>query len=129
MLTTLVQRVPGIQRAMLSTPDGFNLCAVGAGEDEVSRLAALTSSLHAVAGASVGTARGGAALDHLTLVSGDTTKVLIGVPHRGLGQLLLAADGAGVALGVILVGVRSAGVQLGQLLGDVLPPDHEGGAR
>ena len=49
IMLDLHRRIPQTSAAMLCTADGFNLCALGLDESAVGRMAALTSSLYAVA--------------------------------------------------------------------------------
>lgn len=124
VLSDLHRRIPQTTSAMLCTPDGFNLCALGLEEVQVGRLAALTSSLYAVSTAAVtDTQRGGGkTLDYVTLASGDSLKVVIAIPNPNLGRLLLWARAEGVALGVLLVGVRAAADQIRRTIAVASPP-------
>lgn len=111
-LVRLHDRVKQIDAAMLSTLDGFNICAIGIEDAGVGRAAAVASSLHAVAAAAAGQGRARGSFDHLSLVCGNRTTVFTTVEHAGLGQLLLWARADDVALGVLLMSVRDTGAQI-----------------
>lgn len=118
-LESLVELVPTLTSAMLCTTDGLNLCALGVEEGQVARLAALTSSLYAVSGASVvsRSRSQGTALDHITLVAGDNLMVVTAVPHPSLGRLLLWAAADDVTLGLLLLAVRQTAERVAAVVG------------
>ena len=118
IMLDLHRRIPQTSAAMLCTADGFNLCALGLDESAVGRMAALTSSLYAVANASASenVRTGGEQLDYLTLVSRASLKVVTSIPHPALGRLLMWAAADDIALGVLLVGVRGAADQIRRTL-------------
>ncbi len=49
VLEKLEKSLPGFTSAMICTADGFNLCTLGVEEEQVTRLSAMTSSLHSIA--------------------------------------------------------------------------------
>lgn len=122
-------RIPQLQCAMLCTPDGFNLCSIGLNEEQVGKMAALSSSLFSVGAAAVNSlnsesdaanasagAEGSSAapLNYLTLEAGGlqivSTKII-----RPAGDFILMAA-ARAPLGVVLVGVRSTVMDIQKLL-------------
>lgn len=119
-LEKMAGRIAHLQFAMLCTPDGFNLCSLGLNEDQVGKMAALSSSLFSVGEAAVdsislpgdaaheppATADGAStALSYLTLEARGlqivTTKI-----NRPAGHFILMAA-ARASLGVVLVGVKA----------------------
>jgi predicted regulator of Ras-like GTPase activity (Roadblock/LC7/MglB family) len=123
-LQVLVDLVPTLTSAMLCTTDGLNLCALGAEEGQVARLAALTSSLYAVSGASVVSRprSHGAALDHITLTAGNNLMVVTAIPHASLGRVLLWAAADDVTLGLLLLAVRQTAERVAAAIGSVAVP-------
>ncbi len=124
-IEALNEKLPNLEAVMLSTLDGFNICALGVAEEAVGRSAALASSLHAVSTAAAGQGRARGSLDYLTLVSEGTITVYTTVAHDRVGSLLLWARGTDIALGMLLHAVRAAGAQIAEALHRVqvvLPP-------
>jgi predicted regulator of Ras-like GTPase activity (Roadblock/LC7/MglB family) len=113
----LFERLPQVRASILCSADGFNLCALGVDEYQVSRLAALNSSLYAVSGAAVEASSGSPRpLDFVTLVSGGQLCVLIAIAHPTRGHLLLCASAEDVRLGGLLYEVRTTAERLASLL-------------
>jgi predicted regulator of Ras-like GTPase activity (Roadblock/LC7/MglB family) len=114
----MATRIPQLRCAVLCTPDGFNICSLGLTEDQVGKMAALSSSLLSVGNATVGSLapEGEAAgtLDLLTMESDGLQIVTIKIPRPG-GHLVLMA-GARAPLGVVLVGVKATAADLLKLL-------------
>ena len=117
----MVNRIPQLQCAMLCTPDGFNLCSIGLNEEQVGKMAALSSSLLSVGDATVSSlaAEDGsqaAGLEMLTMEANGlqivTTKI-----NRAGGHMVLMA-GARAPLGVVLVGVKATAADLIKLLAE-----------
>ncbi len=124
----MASRIAQLQCAMLCTPDGFNLCSIGLNEEQVGKMAALSSSLFSVGAAAVNSltsesaanvassAEGSvsAPLNYLTLEAGGlqivSTKII-----RPAGDFILMAA-ARAPLGVVLVGVRSTVMDIQKLL-------------
>lgn len=125
----MASRIAQLQFAMLCTPDGFNLCSLGLNEDQVGKMAALSSSLFSV---------GEAAVDSISF-NGDTASAPPGTdddPSTGLSYLTLEARGlqivttkisrpagnfillaaARTSLGVVLVGVKATVADIEKLL-------------
>ena len=112
-------RIPQLHCAVLCTPDGFNLCSVGLNEEQVGKMAALSSSLFSVGDAAVGNlslddtadpARPGtdgrpSGLDYLTLEARGLQIVSTKITRPGRNFILMAA--ARAPLGVVLVGVKA----------------------
>ncbi len=113
--------LPTLKSAMVCTGDGLNLCALGVDEQQVGRLAAMASSIHAVSAAAArGTLdAGGAKLKAVTVITDDAHAVVIAVPHPRFDHLLLwVAAGAQDRLGALLVHGRAAAERVRA----VLPP-------
>jgi predicted regulator of Ras-like GTPase activity (Roadblock/LC7/MglB family) len=114
----MATRIPQLRCAVLCTPDGFNICSLGLTEDQVGKMAALSSSLLSVGDATVGSlAAEGASpgtLEILTMES-DGLQIVATKIHRSTGHLVLMA-GARAPLGVVLVGVKAAAADLLKLL-------------
>ncbi len=113
----MASRIPKLRCAVLCTPDGFNLCSLGLTEDQVGKIAALSSSLLSVAHATVSglAAEGEAAgdLELLTMESDGLQIVTTKIP-RPQGHLVLMA-GARAPLGVVLIGVKATANDLRDL--------------
>ncbi len=114
----MATRIPQLRCAVLCTPDGFNICSLGLTEDQVGKMAALSSSLLSVGDATVGSlAADGASpgtLEILTMES-DGLQIVTTKIHRSTGHLVLMA-GARAPLGVVLVGVKATAADLLKLL-------------
>ena len=114
----MASRITQLHCAMLCTPDGFNLCALGLNEDQVGKMAALSSSLFSV---------GNAAVDSLNLDGDSATELnYLTLEARGLqivstkiirpaGDFILMAA-ARAPLGVVLVGVKATVADIQKLL-------------
>lgn len=105
----LHKRIPRLTAAVLSTTDGFNVCAIGLAEEQVGKLAAMSGSLLSmgasmVAELNVRAADGDA--EYLTVKAGGyllfSTRVNVG--KQELALTVCAEDSS--ALGAIMVGVR-----------------------
>jgi predicted regulator of Ras-like GTPase activity (Roadblock/LC7/MglB family) len=118
VLLEIGERLPSMDAAMLCTADGFNLCAVGVDEEQVGRLAALSSSLYSVSGATAGALDSGRSepLDVVSLVSQSRQLIVISLAHQTLGYLLLVVSAKDVRLGEMLVVARGAARQITGLL-------------
>ena len=117
-LQKMSARIPNLQCAVLCTPDGFNICSLGLNENQVGKMAALSSSLFsvgdatAVSVASEGTASGG--LDLITLEAGGLQIVSTKIPRYNSHMVLLA--GARAPLGVVLMGVKATAADVQKIL-------------
>lgn len=108
-LERLVEDNSAIRAAMVCTDDGLNLAAVGLEQANVGRIAALTSSLRAVASAHVSaTSPVGDSQPHVSISVEETNTVALAVPADNDGRLLLVAVADGLALGMLLVAARRA---------------------
>ncbi len=111
-------RIPNLQCAVLCTPDGFNICSLGLNENQVGKMAALSSSLFSVGDATVvsispqDSASG--MLDLITLEAGGLQIVSIKIA-RPTGHMVLLA-GARAPLGVVLLGVKATAADVLKLL-------------
>lgn len=111
-------RIPNLQCAVLCTPDGFNICSLGLSENQVGKMAALSSSLFSVGDATVvsvapeGTGLG--TLDLITLEA-DGLQIVSTKIARPSGHMVLLA-GARAPLGVVLLGVKATAADVLKLL-------------
>lgn len=121
----MASRIPQLHCAMLCTPDGFNLCSVGLDEEQVGKMAALSSSLFTVGDAAVDNlhlpedaARHGAdtdaALSYLTLEARGLQIITTQIVRPAGNFILMAASRA--SLGVVLVGVKATVADIQKLL-------------
>lgn len=120
VLQTLSASLPSFSSAMICTADGFNLCTIGIDEAEVSRLSAMTSSLHSIADAvssSVHDESGGP-LDMVTLTNGTSKTVVLAVRDLVVGQLLLWVTVGDDSLGALLMRAKVAAGSIQDRLGD-----------
>ncbi len=111
-------RIPNLQCAVLCTPDGFNICSLGLNENQVGKMAALSSSLFSVGEAAVVSVAPNdiamGALDLITLEAGGLQIVSIKIPRHNSHMVLLA--GARAPLGVVLMGVKATAAEVQKIL-------------
>lgn len=114
----LKDRLPSMTAAMLCTADGLNLCAVGVGEEQVGHLAALNSSLYAVAAAHTEAIQGAPrhAGDLINVSTQIGHVVVAGIAPRLLGPMLLSVAATDASLGLIHQNVRVCAEELLALL-------------
>lgn len=108
-----------IRSAMLSTADGMNLCSLGVPQADVGRLAALNSSMYAIASSQAEIVTAGAASPQQTMVSLSTGQghvVLASFVQPPLGQLLLSVSADTTQLGFLVVRAREATVGIQEWL-------------
>ena len=102
-------RIPNLQCAVLCTPDGFNICSLGLNENQVGKMAALSSSLFSVGDATVASVSSeefaSGLLDLITLEAGGLQIVSTKIARYNSHMVLLA--GARAPLGVVLMGVKA----------------------
>ncbi|HQR27137.1 MAG TPA: hypothetical protein PLP61_08880 [Nocardioides sp.] len=120
VLQKLADSLPTFSSAMICTADGFNLCTLGVDENQVSRLSAMTSSLHSIADAvssSVHDDRGGR-LDQVSLTNGTSSTVVLAVRDLIIGPLLIWVTATGETLGVLLMRAHVAAEAIRAVLAD-----------
>ena len=120
VLKKLAKSLPTFSSAMICTADGFNLCTLGVDETSVSRLSAMTSSMHSIAEA-VSTAvhdDTGGRLDQVSLTNGNGTTVVLSVRDLITGPLLVWVTATDVTLGVLLMRARVAAEGIREVLAD-----------
>lgn len=112
----LTRKLPNHGCAMLCSPDGMNLCAIGLKPEQLGKLGALTSSLVAIAEATTKavTIEEPRELAELTLLAGAATSVCIKVPFRKA-HLLLIVSAEATPLGVVLTVARVTAEQITKL--------------
>lgn len=117
-LEKMATRIPRLRCAVLCTPDGFNLCSLGLSEDQVGKMAALSSSLLSVGDAAVSSLetpdQPAGPLDMLTLEANGLQIVTTKIPRSDRHLILMA--GARAPLGVVLVGVKATVEDMRKLL-------------
>ncbi|WP_034343378.1 roadblock/LC7 domain-containing protein [Comamonas badia] len=104
----LPRHIPKLNAAVLCTPDGFNICALGVDDRQVGKLAALSGSLLSVGNATMTELRpelGAQSMDLLTLQAG-TFQVLGIKVSKPDGHLILMAAAQDTTLGVMIMGMR-----------------------
>ena len=118
-LQKMASRISNLRCAVLCTPDGFNLCSLGLTEDQVGKMAALSSSLLSVGDATVASlvpeGAPNTGLEMMTMEANGMQFVSTKIPRPGGSDLVLLA-GAAAPLGVVLVGVRTTVTDLQQLM-------------
>ncbi len=111
LLEQLLNREPGLHGAVLSRSDGFEVASVSRGGIPVSRLSALSSSMLALAQASLRelSLDGGGTV----LIEGQAGKLLlIEVPQAAQPPLVLAVVGGDIVTGTLLWAARDCAQQL-----------------
>ncbi|MBP7493056.1 MAG: hypothetical protein KA803_13280 [Rhodoferax sp.] len=117
-LEKLALRIPQLRCAMLCTPDGFNLCSLGLSENQVGKMAALSSSLLSVGDAAVSslaTPEAPATPMELMTMEADGLQIVCVKIERPDSYLILMAS-ARSPLGVILMGVKATANDICKLL-------------
>lgn len=113
-LQKMASRIPHLRCAVLCTPDGFNICSLGLTEDQVGKLAALSSSLMSLGEATVVnlTIDGDhpTDLEMVTLEASGLQIVGTKFAHGERRFVLMAS--AKAPLGVIIVGVKATATEL-----------------
>jgi predicted regulator of Ras-like GTPase activity (Roadblock/LC7/MglB family) len=120
VLQKLADSLPTFSSAMICTADGFNLCTLGVDEGQVSRLSAMTSSMHSIAEAmssSVHDGKGGR-LDQVSLTNGSSTTVVLAVRDLIIGPLLVWVTATDQTLGVLLMRAHVAAEGIRDVLAD-----------
>ena len=117
-LEKLAVRIPNLRCAMLCTPDGFNLCSIGLSEDQVGKMAALSSSLLSVGDAAVSSLSTNdaptAPMEIMTMEADGLQIVSVKIERPSNYFVLMAA--ARSPLGVILMGVKATANDIRQIL-------------
>lgn len=129
---------PEMTSAIVATSDGLHICSLGLSPEDAGRIAALNSSMFAVARAEsrimAGAAEsGGAAPAEDDLVHGHVGRTSVAISLGGIqtavfsfvvdpfGQLLLGMSASGVQSGTLLVQTRNAALQVSLALGRDAP--------
>lgn len=109
VLDRLTRALPSVTAAMVSTADGFSLCALGLPGDRVERVSAMAGALHSMAAsASSGGDASDAPTDLLTITSGAATTVVMAVGGMSVGAALLWVTGRDDSLGSMIYRARAA---------------------
>lgn len=115
-LEKMAKRIPHLQCTVLCTHDGFNICSLGLREDQVGKMAALSSSLLSVGQATVNivsTEEGSSPLEIITMECAGVQTVIAMIPMSTNRMVLMASSQA--PLGAVLVGIKAASVELQRL--------------
>ncbi|MCH8612836.1 hypothetical protein [Arsenicicoccus dermatophilus] len=117
-LERLYDSLPTLIGAMACTGDGLNIAAVGVDVSQVGKVAALSSSVFAVAAAHREAMSPGEDVSSTMVNIGgaDFQCVLQRLDVAHLGQLLLVVAARDVTLGVLLVATRSVGEDIRRYL-------------
>lgn len=102
-------RLPRLVSAMVCTADGFNLCALNTDEHQVTRMAALTSSLFGLASAHGEVTQGPESPPAHTLImeNGNQCTVIVGRPQELIGHAVLQVVTENTTLGQALVAAKA----------------------
>lgn len=115
VLEQLAGSLPSATAIMVSTGDGFNLCALGLSEEQVDRVSAMGSALHSVSRAATEALAGGEAhqpLDMLSITHGAHTTVVLTLRGLDHGQALLWVTGTQDSMGVMIFRARAAAAEI-----------------
>lgn len=117
-LEKLQKKVPKLVTAMACTADGFNLAALNTDEEQVTRMAALTSSLFALASANGEIIRGADSppVNLLAAEHGNLRMVIVGRPQEMIGHALVQVVAEDTSLGHLLVAANSVATEICNLL-------------
>ena len=110
IIEPLAESMPAITAIMVSTADGFNLCALGLTPDNVERVAALGSAMHSLA-STVAEAIAPLEenpLDLLTIANGPFTTVVFNIALDDGNVLLLWVTTSEATMGSVIFGSRQA---------------------
>lgn len=119
VLERLAGSLPRFSSAMICTADGFNLCTLGVNEEQVSRLSAMTSSMHSLADVlSSEVHDGDEPLDTVSLTNGSSQTVLMAIRHLIIGQVLLWVTAEKETLGALLMRARVAAEDVRAILAE-----------
>lgn len=117
-LEKLAVRIPNLRCAMLCTPDGFNLCSIGLSENQVGKMAALSSSLFSVGDAAVSSLSNDesptASMEMMTMEANGLQIVCVKIEKPDRYFILMAASRS--PLGVILMGVKATANDIRKIL-------------
>jgi len=120
VLDRLAVSTPTLTSAMICTVDGFNLCSLGLEERAMIRVAAMTSSLNAVADSVTHVVPQNTPhpLELVSLIHGTSVTVVLRVGNLILGQLLVWATADHDTTAGLLVPLRLAAESIHELLGE-----------
>jgi len=119
-LERLASRIPNLRFASLCTVDGFNLCSIGLHEDQVGKMAALSSSLLSMGNAAVqsllGADRSVQTMETITMEASGLHLVCESIARPGKASPLILFAAAQAPLGVVLFAVKSTAGDVVKLL-------------
>lgn len=106
VLQDMVASLPKVRCAVLCTPDGFNIASIGLDEQQVGKMAALSSSLMAVGASAIdglplGSTEGSGGLNVMTMEAGGIHVATVRIQRQQGGDLVLMVAAAS-PLGVVL---------------------------
>lgn len=122
-ISKLDKRLKGLVGAQLCSLDGFNICALKMGKEQVSRMAAASSSLFSISDFVVnsfaGTASEDAEMEHLDLISvkkDDLQVIAVDVINPRGGHLVLVVAATNTDLGMMIVMARAVSTQITEVI-------------
>ena len=112
VLQDMVASLPKVRCAVLCTPDGFNIASIGLDEQQVGKMAALSSSLMAVGESAIdslplGSAENNGGLSVMTMEARGVHVVTARIQRQQGGDVVLMVAAAS-PLGVVLHVLQSA---------------------
>lgn len=123
ILSQLLESVPNLLGAQVCTLDGMNVCSLGFDEQQVAKMAALSSSLLSISGCAMDNIplpetdrnRGGM-LDLLVLKRGQTDLIAVTVPNATSISYLLFVAADDVQIGLLVVNAKQVAKEIGATL-------------
>lgn len=120
-LEAFASSVPGLRNAVVASVDGFAVAEAGGGDARGERLAAMTSSMLALAGA-VARELALGAMDVLMIEAGEGKVLMLSVPVPGRPLLLMAACTQRSVTGNVLWSARECSRRI---LETLATPNHK----
>ncbi|MGL5810916.1 MAG: roadblock/LC7 domain-containing protein [Nocardioides sp.] len=124
ILERLVSTLPSVATVVVSTGDGFNVCALGLDEQQVERVCALGSSLYSMAGALTEAIAPGVAgpLDLTSIAHGEFTTVVLAISLPDRTRFLLwVTTSDDTTMGSVIYRARETAAAIQTELGALLP--------
>jgi predicted regulator of Ras-like GTPase activity (Roadblock/LC7/MglB family) len=111
VLEQLAAALPSATGVLVSTADGFNLCALGLPADRVERVCAMTSALFSMGTTALPDDDPGQA-ELLTISTSEACTVVLAVPGLSLGAALLWVSARHETLGAMVYRARAAAAEI-----------------
>lgn len=123
IMSKLVASVPHFLGAQVCTLDGMNICSLGFDEQQVAKMAALSSSLLSIADATMDNIptqgrdlSGDDGLDLLVLKRGQTDLIAVRVPHASEVDYLLFVAATQAQIGLVVVHAKQTAKDIAAVL-------------